>query len=382
MAASTATELWDPHWYGPTKTVDVHVASIRPKLQDPGWIEAVRGVGFRFETQSGNQCPLAARTASRHVAPAPAPVTFAPILHRSWPAAHLRHERLDNMPATMNEQMDPRQDVQHAPRPGSDILPGITVADRVFPVMGSAAHVLVVLDPDRSTASADHLLEAACKRLGQLEDRWSRFRPGSEISRLNRAEGAPVAVTADTLELLARCVHGWRATSGLFDPSVHDALVRLGYDRSIELLPPPPPVTSAPPHPVPIGIMPTGIIPISMVPDGTVPMGTAPTGIMPTGMAAPGGGPGWQMLVEGASAAPGCGSVELDRGAGTARLGPGVAIDPGGSAGWWAEALAKAAFVAGMEGARGLLSAMGATGLAVRTDGTIEPFAGLTPYLR
>ena len=25
-------EVWDPHWYGPTKTVDVHVASLRRKL--------------------------------------------------------------------------------------------------------------------------------------------------------------------------------------------------------------------------------------------------------------------------------------------------------------------------------------------------------------
>ena len=41
-------EVWDPHWYGPTKTLDVHVASLRKKLGDPGWIETVRGVGFRF----------------------------------------------------------------------------------------------------------------------------------------------------------------------------------------------------------------------------------------------------------------------------------------------------------------------------------------------
>jgi DNA-binding response OmpR family regulator len=41
-------EVWDPHWYGPTKTLDVHVASVRRKLGDPGWIETVRGVGFRL----------------------------------------------------------------------------------------------------------------------------------------------------------------------------------------------------------------------------------------------------------------------------------------------------------------------------------------------
>ena len=40
--------VWDPHWYGPTKTLDVHVASLRKKLGDPRWIETVRGVGFRL----------------------------------------------------------------------------------------------------------------------------------------------------------------------------------------------------------------------------------------------------------------------------------------------------------------------------------------------
>lgn len=42
--------VWDDHWYGPTKTVDAHVAAIRKKLGDPGWVEAVRGVGFRLGT--------------------------------------------------------------------------------------------------------------------------------------------------------------------------------------------------------------------------------------------------------------------------------------------------------------------------------------------
>jgi DNA-binding response OmpR family regulator len=43
------TELWDANWFGPTKTVDVHVASLRRKLADARWIQAVRGIGFRLE---------------------------------------------------------------------------------------------------------------------------------------------------------------------------------------------------------------------------------------------------------------------------------------------------------------------------------------------
>jgi len=42
-------EVWDPHWHGPTKTLDVHVAALRKKLGDPGFIRTVRGVGFALE---------------------------------------------------------------------------------------------------------------------------------------------------------------------------------------------------------------------------------------------------------------------------------------------------------------------------------------------
>jgi DNA-binding response OmpR family regulator len=41
--------VWDANWFGPTKTVDAHVAGIRKKLGHPEWVEAVRGVGFRLE---------------------------------------------------------------------------------------------------------------------------------------------------------------------------------------------------------------------------------------------------------------------------------------------------------------------------------------------
>jgi DNA-binding response OmpR family regulator len=42
-------EVWDEHWWGPTKTLDVHVASLRRKLGDRAWITTLRGVGYRFD---------------------------------------------------------------------------------------------------------------------------------------------------------------------------------------------------------------------------------------------------------------------------------------------------------------------------------------------
>ncbi|MFE5815369.1 response regulator transcription factor [Streptomyces sp. NPDC056479] len=44
--------VWDPHYEGPTKTLDVHVASLRRKLGDSAWIQTLRGVGFRLAVQT------------------------------------------------------------------------------------------------------------------------------------------------------------------------------------------------------------------------------------------------------------------------------------------------------------------------------------------
>jgi len=46
-------EVWDPAWFGSTKTLDVHISALRRKLGDdpaaPRYIHTVRGVGFRLE---------------------------------------------------------------------------------------------------------------------------------------------------------------------------------------------------------------------------------------------------------------------------------------------------------------------------------------------
>ena len=46
-------DVWDEHWFGSTKTLDVHIASVRRKIDPPepapSRITTVRGVGYRFE---------------------------------------------------------------------------------------------------------------------------------------------------------------------------------------------------------------------------------------------------------------------------------------------------------------------------------------------
>ena len=47
------SEVWDEHWFGSTKTLDVHIAALRRKLDSgpdaPSRITTLRGVGYRFE---------------------------------------------------------------------------------------------------------------------------------------------------------------------------------------------------------------------------------------------------------------------------------------------------------------------------------------------
>jgi DNA-binding response OmpR family regulator len=46
-------DVWDEHWYGSTKTLDVHVAGLRRRLGErpgaPSRITALRGIGYRLE---------------------------------------------------------------------------------------------------------------------------------------------------------------------------------------------------------------------------------------------------------------------------------------------------------------------------------------------
>lgn len=47
-------QVWDEHWWGPTKTLDVHIAAVRKKLGEPAWISTLRGVGYRMEPAVGD----------------------------------------------------------------------------------------------------------------------------------------------------------------------------------------------------------------------------------------------------------------------------------------------------------------------------------------
>jgi thiamine biosynthesis lipoprotein len=68
--------------------------------------------------------------------------------------------------------------------------------------------------------------------VAELERTWSRFRPDSEISALNRSAGRLCVVSELTFELIARAEEARRATGGAFNPLVLDHVLALGYDRT------------------------------------------------------------------------------------------------------------------------------------------------------
>jgi len=90
--------------------------------------------------------------------------------------------------------------------------------------MGSQVEVVAAGPPG--------LLDRARRRIEELESRWSRFLPSSDVSRLNRS-GEWVEVTADTLVLIERSIDAWRLTGGAFDPTVLSSLVAHGYADSM-----------------------------------------------------------------------------------------------------------------------------------------------------
>ena len=100
-----------------------------------------------------------------------------------------------------------------------------------FRAMGTDVELLLDAQPGPPARDLLRCCEAEVERLERL---LSRFREGSELSQLNR-RGAmrcgPDLVRVVELALAAR-----ERTSGLFDPTVHDAVVAAGYDRSFELL--------------------------------------------------------------------------------------------------------------------------------------------------
>lgn len=100
-----------------------------------------------------------------------------------------------------------------------------TLTQEVFACMGNTADITVIGDPS--------LLGIAQIRLGELEQRWSRFISSSDVCALNQSKGVAISVHPDTITLVRYLVDAQRLTNRFFDPTLLPSLVQLGYARSM-----------------------------------------------------------------------------------------------------------------------------------------------------
>ena len=269
-----------------------------------------------------------------------------------------------------------------------------------FEAMGTWAHVVVVGGPAG-------LVGWARRRVDDLERRWSRFLPDSEVSRLNgEGGGGTGVVSGETAWLLERARAAHDLTGGLFDATVLPAVVAAGYGRSFELGPV---ATQAAPGFDPGGIgkgCAADLVVAELLSRGALGACVNLGGDLRV-EGTPPGGPPWVIDVEDPFGGPPVATLGLTRGAiatssrrKRAWTLDGVArhhlIDPAtgepaetdaaaatviAAEAWQAEALATAAVVAGIGRGLELISTSGAAGLLIDADGAQHRTASLAAFL-
>jgi FAD:protein FMN transferase len=300
-----------------------------------------------------------------------------------------------------------------------------------FRAMGTDVEVLALGEPGAAEVAGAR----AAAAIERLEARWSRFRPTSELCRLNDAGGVPVIVSPDTFALVEHAVWAWQSTGGLYDPTILAALEAAGYDRSFDALDRDASVGPAPTTRAPgcSGVVLDGIVRSIRLPRGvTLDLGGIGKGYAADVVAAelmrveaaPWRGVlvnlGGDLRASGSAPSPAGWIVEVDDPLGTGATGMlalasgavatstrlrrawargGTAlhhlIDPrtgmpaetglasvtviAGDA-WRAEVLAKAAFVAGVAAAGAVVTEAGATGLLVTDAGDVVELPGLDAF--
>ncbi len=139
----------------------------------------------------------------------------------------------------------------------------------------------------------------------EVDARLSRFKPESELSRLNRSAGEEVAVSELLFTCVALALEAARGSGGLFDPTLLRQIEALGYDRDYAQI----------------------ARRESPVPDESTPATDVPKA-----------GGGWREIV-------------LDRERRTIRMPAGIGLDLGGIAKGWAADVAFARYCASFPGA-------------------------------
>jgi thiamine biosynthesis lipoprotein len=104
-----------------------------------------------------------------------------------------------------------------------------SVTREAFRVFGTTATLLVT-----DAAAMPAARELADAELAAVDLACSRFRPDSELTKVNNADGATVGISPLLAELIGEALRAARLTSGDVDPTCATALAALGYDRDFD----------------------------------------------------------------------------------------------------------------------------------------------------
>ena len=95
-----------------------------------------------------------------------------------------------------------------------------------FPALGTTAFLAIT--DDAATRPALQVLRA---ELEAIDAAANRFRPDSELVRLNAGTGRPCQVSPLLFDSIEAAIRAARLTDGKVDPTVGEALELIGYDR-------------------------------------------------------------------------------------------------------------------------------------------------------
>jgi FAD:protein FMN transferase len=115
--------------------------------------------------------------------------------------------------------------------------PGTATAAGVTATIGKAGwrvwdtSVTLLVQPAESLERARQIL---AEEIAATDETCSRFRPDSELSRLNAAGGRPVRISGRFAEALVVACRAAERTGGVVDPTVGASLLALGYDRDFD----------------------------------------------------------------------------------------------------------------------------------------------------
>lgn len=115
----------------------------------------------------------------------------------------------------------------------ASVVGGTPIGRSLFPALGTSA---VVLTADQS--GLDLAVAAVEEEVAAIDAACSRFRPDSELQRVNSAAGRPCRVSSLLIEAVLAALWAAEATDGDLDPTVGEVMEVLGYDRDFAALAP------------------------------------------------------------------------------------------------------------------------------------------------